>query len=359
MTPVFEGQHKPNRSVTVVVGGQYGSEAKGKIVDWLAKETMHAVRTGGPNAGHTVLTDDGLELKLQQIPATVLNPDCRLYIGAGGYIDPVILAREVAETDCRERLIVDPLSGIIEPRHAQDPETIERMGRIGGVGKGGGAAMLDRVDRVDADHDGDDFKLARDYFGDLYHQDDVSRLISEAGARGESILLEGTQGFGLSLLHGPYPYTTHRDTTAAAFCSEAGISPLAVKEIILVVRTYPIRVAGNSGPLKNEISWEELSRRVGKPVLERTTVTKKVRRVAEFDLELVERACLVNQPTQIALTFLDYLVPEDEGKSDWDALSQPAREHVLELEQQLGVAVTLVSTGPKHSQTIDRRARPA
>jgi adenylosuccinate synthase len=344
------------KTVTVVVGGQYGSEAKGKVCDWLAAETLHAVRTGGPNAGHTVVTDAGIEYKLQQVPATFLNPDCKLYIGAGGFIDPVILAREVALTDCRERLVVDPLSGIIEPRHAKDPETLDRMTRIGGVGKGGGAALLDRIDRVDGDHDGDDFKMARDYFGDEYQQASVSELIYQANGRGEAVLLEGTQGFGLSLLHGPYPFTTHRDTTAAAFCSEAGVSPLAVKEIILVVRTYPIRVAGNSGPLANEISWEELSERVGKPVVEMTTVTKKIRRVAEFDLELVQRACLVNQPTQIALTFLDYLFPEDAGKSDWDSLSQPAREHVLGLEQELGVPVTLIGTGPRHSEMVDRRA---
>jgi adenylosuccinate synthase len=342
------------KTVTVVIGGQYGSEAKGKVCDWLAQESAHAVRTGGPNAGHTVLTDDGVEYKMQQVPATFLNPACRLYLGAGTFIDPVILEREVVLTDCRDRLVVDPLCGIIEERHAQDPETKERMQRIGGVGKGGGAALAERVHYDPAIRAR--LRLARDYFPpQLYRQETVSQLIFEAVLREESVLLEGTQGFGLSLLHGPHPYTTHRDTTAAAFCSEAGIGPTTVKEIILVVRTYPIRVAGNSGPLKNEIDWAELSRRVGRPTVEMTTVTKKVRRVAEFDYELVERAVLVNQPTQIALTFLDYLFPDDAGKSQWRDLSRKARKHVAKLEKRLGVPVTLIGTGPKHSEMIDRR----
>lgn len=347
--------HASNRTVTVVVGGQFGSEAKGKVVDWLAPETDLAIRTGAPNAGHTVLDDEGRETKFQTIPATVLrNPDCLLALGAGALIEPEILEREVELTGCRDRLIVDPLAGIIEPRHRAAEAELVRA--IGSTGKGVGAATLDRIDRMDADGDGDDFKLARDFFPEgLYRQETVSGIAADMIDDGKQVLIEGTQGFGLSILHGHYPYVTSRDTTAAAFMAEAGVSPLAVKEIILVIRTFPIRVAGNSGPLPNEISWDDLSRRVGKPLIEYTTVTKKVRRVAEFDLELVERAVMVNQPTQIALQFLNYLFPADEGKTRWDDLTREARTWITELEQALQTPVTLIGTAAPRAAMVDRR----
>jgi adenylosuccinate synthase len=339
------------RTVTVVVGGQFGSEAKGKVCDFLAPETDLAVRTGSPNAGHTVVADDGTEWKLQQLPATFANPDCRLVLGAGTLIDPQILAREVELLGCAGRLTVDPIAGIIEPRHAAAERDLMRT--IGSTGKGVGAATRDRIDR--SNNGSARFKFARDVFDGVYRLASAAELSAEAIGRGERVLVEGTQGFGLSLLHGHYPYVTSRDTTAAAFLAEAGISPLAVSEIVLVIRTYPIRVAGNSGPLQNEISWQELSARIGRPVVEHTTVTKKRRRVAEFDLALVERAVSVNQPTQIALQFLNYLFPADEGKRRFDELSRAARAHVLELERQLGVPVTLIGTGPRRSEMIDRR----
>ena len=90
---------------------------------------------------------------------------------------------------------------------------------------------------------------------------------------------------------------------------------MLVNRVLLVARTYPIRVAGNSGSLKNELTWEEISRRVGKQVVERTTVTNKIRRVCEWDEELLDNAVTLNCPTSIAVTFMDYLSPQDEGKT--------------------------------------------
>src|SRR5205823_1704389 len=111
---------------------------------------------------------------------------------------------------------------------------------------------------------------------------------------GGEVLLEGTQGFGLSLHHGHYPYVTSKDTTVGALCSEAGLSPRLLGQVIMVVRTYPIRVAGNSGPLPREVDWEIVTRESGSPfpLREKTTVTGNIRRVAGFDVEAVRRACL-------------------------------------------------------------------
>src|SRR5207245_5595420 len=101
--------------------------------------------------------------------------------------------------------------------------------------------------------------------------------------RGGDVIVEGTQGFGLSLLHGPhYPHVTARDTTAAGFAAEVGLSPRQIEEIILVIRTFPIRVGGNSGPLEDEISWAEIQRLSGASEVqpEYTSVTGRLRRFA-------------------------------------------------------------------------------
>lgn len=333
-------------SLTVVVGGQFGSEAKGKVVAYLAREADLAIRTGAPNAGHTVVKD-GKTHRLQQVPTAFVNPSCRLAIGAGGLIDPAILAREVAELGVGDRLVVDFQAGLIEPEHAaQEGELVKQ---IGSTGKGCGAALADRVWRRG--------RLARDLGPEGLGVElaDVSLLANDLLDSGGRVLLEGTQGYGLSLYHGHYPHVTSRDTTAAGFLAEAGLGPLSVTEVILVIRTYPIRVAGPSGPLPGEISWEELSERAGRDLVERTTVTNKVRRVAEFDIEIVKRAIKANRPTGIALMFLDYLFPEDAGKDDWDSLSKEAQAYVLDLEGKLGVPVTLLGTGAEHEALVDRR----
>ena len=330
--------------VTIVIGGQFGSEAKGKVISFLADEFDIAVRTGSPNAGHTVFKD-GEIYRLQQIPATFVNKKCVLYIGAGALINPDILRKEVERTNTKERLFIDPQAGIIEEKHLlQEGELVQK---IGSTGKGCGAALADRIWRKD-------FKLAKDVLKD-FQIVDVAEMINQGIDDGKNVLIEGTQGFGLSLYHGIYPFVTSRDTNAANFLAEAGISPLLASEIILVIRTYPIRVAGNSGPLPNEITWKELSDRIGKEVEETTTVTKKIRRVAEFDIEIVKKAILVNRPTQIALQFLNYLYPLDENKKTWDSLSQEAKIYIESLERDLGVPITLIGTGQSNEAMIDRR----
>jgi adenylosuccinate synthase len=334
-----------NKKVTVVIGGQFGSEAKGKVISFLSNEFDVAVRTGSPNAGHTVI-DKSEIYRLQQIPATFLNKDCILCIGAGALINPDILKKEVEKTNTKGRLFIDPQAGIIEEKHIKHEG--ELVKNIGSTGKGCGAALSNRIWRKD-------FRLAKDVFQDEYKIADVSEIINKAIDDGKSILVEGTQGFGLSIYHGIYPYVTSRDTTASNFLAEAGISPLTVKEVILVIRTYPIRVAGPSGPLPYEISWEDLSKKIGKDVIEMTTVTGKVRRVAEFDIEIVKKAIKVNRPTQIALQFLNYLFPKDENKTEYSKLSNEAKKYIEDLEIQLSTPITLIGTGQASEAMIDRR----
>jgi adenylosuccinate synthase len=128
-----------------------------------------------------------------------------------------------------------------------------------------------------------------------------------------SVLLEGTQGTGLSLTTGYFPYVTSRNTTVAGLCADAGIAPQRVDRTILVIRTFPIRVAGNSGPFAPgsfETSWEFLG---VDPESQRTSVTKLIRRVASFSMQQVVEAVNLNGATEIALTFCDYLDPDGRG----------------------------------------------
>src|SRR5207245_2673186 len=165
---------------------------------------------------------------------------------------------------------------------------------------------------------------------------DVSEEANTSLDCGKKVLVEGTQGFGLSLYHSDsYPKATSRDTTAASFLGEIGLSPLLVTEIVLVFRTFPIRVAGEqAGPLKYEITWEVLQQESGYPELiqEMTTVSKRLRRVGRFDWESAKRAVIVNKPTQLALNGLDYLNARNRGVQRSKDFTSEAKAFVARLE---------------------------
>jgi adenylosuccinate synthase len=184
---------------------------------------------------------------------------------------------------------------------------------------------------------------------------DTSELLESVLAAGDRVLIEGTQGFGLSPLHGnSWPKATGRDTTAAAFLSEAGVSPLHVDDVVLVIRSFEIRVAGNSGPLAHETTWDELSRLRGAFIEpEETSVTRRVRRVGHFDPEIVRRAIVANAPTRIALNHLDYVDPQPATAAK--ALSAKARSFVDFVEDAIKREIDLVGTGP--DSTIYTRER--
>lgn len=358
---------KKKTKVTAIIGAQLGSEGKGCVVYHLRDEFKYAVRTGAPNAGHSFV-DEGQLFKMQTIPCTWPNRDCQLVLGAGALINIELLHSEIAmifehEGDAhgefapiRSRVLIDQNAGILEPRHHAEEGGVEGEihKRMGSTGEGVGAARIDRIRR-----DPQKFRLVRTFRDgglvgdamailDAFKTDsiyDTTQVLAEAIANGEPILLEGTQGSGLSLVHGAWPHVTSSDTNAAQLAADAGIPPQHVTDVILVARTYPIRVAGPSGPLKNEVTWEEMSARVGHRVEERTTVTKKIRRVGEWDEALFDKAVRLNAPTEIALTFMDYLDPNCRNQTKMKSLSKKGRDFVTYVEKTWGVPVTLIGTG--------------
>ena len=135
------------------------------------------------------------------------------------------------------------------------------------------------------------------------------------------------------------------------------MSPLRVEVITMVIRTFPIRVAGNSGPLKNEITWEEVKKLSGYPyeIKEFTTVTKQIRRVALFDIDTVKKAVMVNKPTQIALNGVDYLDYHNKSLKNFDALTEKTKKFIHWIEHKINTRVDFVGTGPTNEEIVDRR----
>lgn len=312
--------------LSVVVGGQAGSEAKGHVTAWLVRRSEHRhvinVRVAGPNAGHSAVGMlEGDTWALRSVPVgAVTNLTAKLLIAAGSEIDMDVLADEVARLDAAgygvsNRLFVDAQATILEPRHQQAEANEGLVERIGSTGKGIGAARVDRVLRI-ARVAGD----LRHEFGRMGHggvlvQDDTGEDLHDALQSDDShVVVEGTQGWALGLHAGFYPQCTSSDCRAIDFLAMAGISPwgrVPQPDIWVVVRPYPIRVAGNSGPLPGETTWQEL----GLPE-ELTTVTKKVRRVGEFDPEWVRKAVLANGgDVHLAFSMADQVIPALAGMS--------------------------------------------
>lgn len=293
--------------VTVVVGGQFGSEGKGKIAHYLAK-TMHAsfvVRCGGSNSGHTVIDEHGDARVFRHLPTAAILPDIKLALCAGSYLDVDVLLAEILSANIVQgRLFIDPDAVIITSECKAREVSGGLVQAIGSTGSGTGAAVASRIQREAATVFAKDIPALQPYI------DDVTHILRQSLSKGERIVIEGTQGFGLSPIHSRhFPKVTSRDTTAAAFVAEAGLSPLDVDDVALVIRAFPIRVAGDSGPLDEEISWDIVTREGNHPILiqELTTVTRRVRRVGRFSAEIVKRAIEVNRPTRIFLNHVDYV----------------------------------------------------
>jgi adenylosuccinate synthase len=296
-----------NKNITIIVGGQYGSEGKGKIAyDYARKNNSRIIfRPGGPNSGHSIVKN-GKKIIFRHLSPAILLYNRICIFPAGSYINVNVLLTEIKEHNINpNRIMIDENAVIINDNHFDSNEEKVLGKKISSTIQGVGQALKDRIGRINY------FEFAKDNL-ELYpyvvNKKKIYNLIN-SNYYG-NILIEGTQGYGLSVLHSrEYPYVTSRDTTAAGFLSECGLNPIDVKEIIMVLRSYPIRVGGNSGYMKNEISWDEITKRSGYPekIKEFTSVTNKLRRVAEFNEILVKEAIRANNPTSIVMNHLDYI----------------------------------------------------
>jgi adenylosuccinate synthase len=357
----------------VVVGGQFGSEGKGAVAGRICADLASMgrrvlnVRVGGPNAGHTVLgrCPDGCEdqhegdrhpWRLRQVPvAAVTAPGSLLAIAAGSEVDEEVLRDELEQLDsagyeATARLRVDFSATVLTHEHKTTEQEHGLQSRLGSTAKGIGAARADRIWRS-AD-------LARDSLMTEARLAYTERLIRSELQTGASVVIEGTQGYGLGLHTDNYPYTTSGDCRAIDFMAQAGVSPWLASggeqidlAVVVCLRPHPIRVAGNSGDLKGETTWDAL----GLPE-ERTTVTQKVRRVGEWDATLAKASIRANGGPRagvvwVALTMMDSVDPTLAGQDrvqhglNWSTEPKAARDLMTDLALP-GSHLAYIGTGP-------------
>ena len=430
----MEGERRramPTRPIIIVQGAQWGSEAKGAIAAFLCKResVTWAVRTGAINAGHTVYYN-GKPYSMQQIPTGWTNPETMLMIGPGAFINDAVLRSEIATIShatgkpAGKRVFIDWRAGLHTDEHQGKAKEAGRTVLVGATGKGCSEALMAKIrDR------GKGYKLYTEAVGQIPTGlvDSVVALNKSYDAGGK-ILLEGTQGTMLDLHIGPYPYTTHKQCTASEWVTEAGLSPALDYEVVLVARTNPIRVAGNSGPMETETDWPRIARDINKEremrkleplvkeesiqrykihldrlweerapdapenpafwdsgkrkqwakelreipteafrslplevqldlmaVFEVTTITKKIRRVATWDWDLMKYSCAINRPAYVAITFMNHLMPELWHVKDKDLTTANRLSLKIKAKALMGglkYPVRYVTLGPEEEHVV-------
>lgn len=337
-------------AISIFMDGQFGSCGKGAVISALSQvNTPQAVvRVGGPQAGHSMIgpCPESCDRshpsvghprgwshiwKMRQIPAA-WHSGALCVIGRGAMIDLEVLENEIVGINSTigisMRLWVDASATIVEEHH-KEMERSDGFGESGSTREGVGAARAElamrktrRVRDVVAEH-----QWLEDYM-----VEDSAKMLRSMARSGADIWIEGTQGFGLSLLaSGEYPFVTSANITPQQMLADVGLHwDDAEIRTHMLFRTFPIRIAGNSGPL-DEIEWDQLPIPPAMP--ERTTVTNKVRRIGRFDFPMAQRAIDECRPTSAIITFLDYLQEPDR------------KRFVDDFQEKLQVPVSYASLG--------------
>ena len=366
--------------LSVVFGGHWGSEGKGQVLAAMVRDRMNenclddgpvVVRVGGPNAGHTVRGANGDFVKVQSIPSPAFAYDCRPVIGAGGLANLDVLLRElgVAETQAQyggwnatdHPLLIDGNAMVVTEKHAHEESKGKMQENMGSTCEGVGAALAEKIRRRGA-------TLIKDLPWGLLRQDtiywnrvsviDTVRALNALS--GVPVYVEGTQGYLLSLsTSGYYPFCTSRECGPEGILADVGLTPRSAKvaELVCVLRTFPIRVGGNSGDLPNETTWDTLKQESKGyiSVPERTTVTNRIRRIGRWSYDIAIRTVSETRPTHLAITFLDYLFPETANVQDADDLSIRSLRWLETVQRSLDVEVSYVSTaaGQEHTFAVE------
>jgi adenylosuccinate synthase len=329
---------------TIVMGGQWGDEGKGKLTDALAAEADIVVRAnGGANAGHTVQTDAGV-FKLHLIPSGILNPETQCVVGAGVVIEPRQVLSEMDKLQERgislDRLAISERAHVVLPYHPildrlEEADRLESS--IGTTLRGNGPAYSDKAARRGlrmadlVDRNTLRYRLARELprwnrlLSSVYGSDelDLEELVSDLGDMGERlrpfvtptepmvagaliagkrVVVECAQGAMLDIDYGTYPFVTSSSTTAAGACQGAGVAPIRVDQVLGVYKAYSTRVG--AGPLPAELldATGDLIRERGH---EYGTTTGRPRRTGWFDAVAARYVAQLNGVSEIALTLLD------------------------------------------------------
>lgn len=338
-------------NIDIVTGGQAGDEGKGKICAYLASNGGYsaAVKVGGPNAGHTIVFG-GKPYSLKSVPTAFVHPKTKLYLGAGSYIKVDWLLKELELTGVSDRFFLDEKVVIIEDRHTEAEKADSHlMGSVGSVGTGLGYAVRDRIERKEVKFAKDDPRLASFIVN-------VSEELNKLLDHGNNVLVEGTQGYRLSLLYGDYPITTSRDTTASTFLAEAGLGPRFVRDIYTVFKPYVSRVG--PGALKDEILDPEQLVKYHTKGREVGSVSGRLRRIGAFEMDSALKATAINGTTRLAFTHID-LFENNFGKRQYVDLTDEAKRFCQSIyplvKNYPRPSISILSTGPSLEDTIELR----
>jgi len=335
---------------TVVIGGQWGDEGKGRIVDLIARDVSIIARySAGNNAGHTIINNLGT-FALHLVPAGIFYQDKICIVGNGCAVDPQVLLEEIDSLESRgvstERLFVSDRAHVIMPYHPMIDHLDEQLrgaAAVGTTGRGVGPAFVDKVGRlgirmgdlVDPEAFRERLTFVLPYknavltklydaeplnFEEVYgvyseyaarlapRVTDTSKIAREAIARGENILLEGAQGALLDLDSGTYDYVTSSvpSSTSSGASVGIGIGPHDIDRVVGVFKAYMTRV-GN-GPMPTEQLNEDGNiLRISGPRPEVGVTTGRPRRTGWFDAVVSRYSASINSVTSVALTRLDVL----------------------------------------------------
>lgn len=331
---------------TIIVGGFFGDEGKGKIVAHIAqqdKATIIARGGVGPNAGHTVEVGDK-KYGVRMVPSGFIYPHAKLMIGSGVLVDPRVFAREIETLQCANRTFIDPRCGIIEEEHIyKDKNDVHLSKTVGSTGSGCGPANSDRVMRIG--------RLAKSIPELAPYITDVAQSVNDAIDAGEAVIIEGTQGFGISLYYGNYPFVTSKDTSASQMAADVGVGPTKIDDVVVVFKAFPTRVG--EGPFPTELPHEKS---IAMGIQEFGTVTHRERRIGTWDGKMARYSAMINGCTAIAITGVDHVDKSVFGVKEYSKLTPKVKAFLDEIESDTGCPVGIISTGPEQSQIIDIRS---
>lgn len=330
-----------------VGGAQFGDEGKGIVSAHLARlfQAKIVAKTGvGPNAEHGLfLENEKTYLKVNQLPlGWILNPKTQIRIGRNVAIDPVKLKKEMDLYKLNGRVKIDPNCPIITTEHiCKETESKRMRSEIGSTMSGSGYAHADHILRIGP--------VARDidFLSPLLI--DVAEELNRV-SQTETVILESSQGYGLSLSTEFYPNTTSKNVTSTAAMDDAGLNPFRLSDVFLVVKTMPTREGGGSMGKVGELSSEEIKKR---SLTEISSIEGKIRRKAgSIDFEMLKTASEVNGATQIVLTFCEQFDPEIKNATKINQVTKKVWELIEKVQKITDVPVTILNTGKPYYSFI-------
>lgn len=386
----------------VVLDAFWGSSGKGKTSAWLADRhgVTRVSSSNYPNAGHTAEFEDGTKLVAKAIPTAAIlrrvkGIGIQCFVSPGSGFDWSQLVKEWDQSGRPEMVIHSRASVVTEDHRRRERDGSESTKHIASTMQGSGTAIADKVLRKEGcvlagTHPLEQVAqgilgLSQEARAEFLERVRVSdawdfRVMTHSALQaGHTWLHEGSQGYALSLDHGShYPNCTSRNCSVQAAMDHMAIPPSLVGDVYLNLRSFPIRVGnvvedgvqkGYSGdfyPDCQELTWDQVAAQSGMPAgeaallaeRERTTVTKRVRRVSTFSYEGLRDAVRTNGATKLVMNFIQYIDWADHrlsgGPEAFQRLSKKSREFIDKVESVAGIPVVLVGTGALHGDMIWR-----